>query len=412
MRVAHCDPVRLEVFHHLVSAFCEEAGARLMRSAVSPNIRERRDFSVAIFDGDGRLLAQAAHIPVHLGSARGAVEAVRAAYDLRPGDVALLNDPYAGGTHLPDLTVVRPVFLGVRRPRWYLVDRAHHADVGGASPGSMGIAPDLHAEGLVLPPVLLRRRGVLQRDLLRLFARNVRGADERLLDLQAQEACLERLEQRLLAFARAHGLPFVLAATEQLFDYSERAGRAMLRTLRRGRYRAHDRLDDDGFGSGPLRLDLCLRLGGPRAEFDWRGTCGTGGCRCGSRRRRRRRLRGARAGRTRPGAGGVGRHDEQPVVRRSAPRRQPLRQLRDLARWRRRRPARFGPGRDPDPHDEHAQHAGGGVRAPLPGAHRSAVGAARQRRARGAGRRGGAGGTPGGARAAPGAVRLVAATAW
>jgi len=274
MPAARCDPVRLEVFHHLTSAFCEEAGARLQRSAVSPNIRERRDFSVAIFDADGRLMAQAAHIPVHLGSAGDAVAAVRAALDLQPGDVAILNDPYAGGTHLPDLTVVRPVFLGrKRRPRWFLVNRAHHADIGGQSPGSMGLATDLHAEGLVLPPVCLRRGGRLQSDLLRLFARNVRGADERLVDLQAQEASLVQLERRLRAFVDERGLAFVQAATEQLLDYSERAGRAMLRGLRRGVFRARDHLDDDGFGSGPLRLDLALRLTGQRAEFDWRGSC-------------------------------------------------------------------------------------------------------------------------------------------
>ncbi len=274
MPAAPCDPVRLEVFHHLTSAFCEEAGARLQRSAVSPNIRERRDFSVAIFDGDGRLTAQAAHIPVHLGSAGDAVAAVRAALDLRPGDVAILNDPYAGGTHLPDVTLVRPVFYrDQRRPRWFLVDRAHHADIGGQSPGSMSLAADLHAEGLVLPPVLLRRGGKLQSDLLRLFARNVRGAAERLVDLQAQEASLVQLEHRLLGFVREHGLAFVQAATEQLLDYSERAGRQMLRGLRRGVYRAHDHLDDDGFLSGPLRLDLRLRITPHRAAFDWRGSC-------------------------------------------------------------------------------------------------------------------------------------------
>src|SRR5436190_14919744 len=121
-----------------MAALCEEAGALLQRAAVSPNIRERRDFSVALFDRQGRLTAQAAHIPVHLGSAADSVAAARAAIDFAPGDVALLNDPYAGGTHLPDLTMVRPVFLrGSRAPDWFLCNRAHHADVGGATPGSM-----------------------------------------------------------------------------------------------------------------------------------------------------------------------------------------------------------------------------------------------------------------------------------
>lgn len=271
---ATVDPVRLEVFHHLLSACCEEAGARLQHSAVSPNIRERADFSVAVFDGDGRLVAQAAHIPVHLGSAGDAVAAVRRELDPGPGDVAILNDPYAGGTHLPDVTMVRPVFLrGARRPEWYVVNRAHHADIGGASPGSMAIAADLHAEGLVVPPVLLRRRGALQRDLWRLFARNVRGADERLVDLAAQEASLLQLDRRLQALAAAHGLATVRAAQTGLLDYTARAAAAMLRSLPAGRWHVRDHLEDDGFGHGPLPLDLVLRLSGARAEFDWRGTC-------------------------------------------------------------------------------------------------------------------------------------------
>ncbi|MEO6593780.1 MAG: hydantoinase B/oxoprolinase family protein, partial [Planctomycetota bacterium] len=268
------DPVRLEVFHHLVSAFCEEAGARLQRSAVSPNIRERRDFSVAIFDSEGRLLAQAAHIPVHLGSAGDAVAAARQTLALQPGDVVILNDPYAGGTHLPDVTLVHPVFLGKRsRPEWFLVNRAHHADIGGSTPGSMGIAADLHAEGLVLPPVLLRRRGVPQADFLRLFARNVRGASERLADLRAQEASLAQLEQRLVGFAEENGLARVRATAAQLLDYTERAGRSMLRTLRPGAFAASDHLEGDGFGSGKLHIELFLSIRRNGVEFDWRATC-------------------------------------------------------------------------------------------------------------------------------------------
>ncbi len=268
------DPVRLEVFHHLFSAFCEEAGVRLQRSAISPNIRERADFSVAVFDRNGGLVAQAAHIPVHLGSAGDAVAAVRDALELAPGDVAILNDPYAGGTHLPDITMVQPVFLpGGRVPEWYVVNRAHHADVGGAAPGSMAIAADLHAEGFVVPPVHLRRRGELQRDLWRLFARNVRGADERLVDLGAQEASLARLADRLVGAAQEHGLATVRAAQDALCDYAERAGAAMLRALPPGQYRAADALEDDGFGHGPLRLALELQLRGGRATFDWTRTC-------------------------------------------------------------------------------------------------------------------------------------------
>ena len=215
-------------------------------------------------------MAQAAHIPVHLGSAGDAVAAVRRELELAPGDVAILNDPYAGGTHLPDLTMVRPVFVrGQRAPEWFVVNRAHHADIGGASPGSMGIAADLHAEGLVIPPVLLRRRGVRQSDLWRLFARNVRGAEERLVDLAAQEASLAQLDARLVAAAGTHGLGVLRAVQHQLFAYSERAGRAMLRGLPSGTWRAHDELEDDGFGNGPLRLELALQLRAGHALFDW-----------------------------------------------------------------------------------------------------------------------------------------------
>jgi len=267
------DPVQLEVFHHLLGAYCEEAGARLRLSAISPNIRERADYSVALFDREGQLVAQAAHIPVHLGSAGDAVRAVRAELELDDGDVAILNDPYRGGTHLPDVTMVRPVFAGGRRPEWFVVNRAHHADIGGASPGSMGIQRDLFAEGLVLPPVHFRRRGRLQRDLLQILSRNVRGADERLVDLRAQEASLAQLGQRLVALAEEHGLKTVRRTTAALMDYSERAGRAMLRGLPRGVYEARDALDDDGLDNGPLQIALRLRIAKEHATFDWSETC-------------------------------------------------------------------------------------------------------------------------------------------
>ncbi len=269
------DPVRLEVFHHLLAALCEEAGAVLQRAAISPNIRERRDFSVALFDADGRLVAQAAHIPVHLGSARDSVAAARAAHRLEPGDVVLLNDPFAGGTHLPDLTLVRPIFVrGARRPDFFAVNRAHHADVGGATPGSMGVATDLHGEGLVLPPVKIRARDRPVRDVLRLFAANVRGAPERLADLAAQEASLGVLERRLRALIAGHGLATVRAYCRHLMDYAQRLVRAALRAAPAGTYRAEDQLEDDGAGGGPFRIRLAVTIGREGAAFDFRGTAG------------------------------------------------------------------------------------------------------------------------------------------
>ncbi|MEM7200758.1 MAG: hydantoinase B/oxoprolinase family protein [Planctomycetota bacterium] len=267
------DPARLEVFHHLLSALCEESGALLQRSAISPNIRERRDFSVALFDGAGRLVAQAAHIPVHLGSAGDSVAAVRAAMTLEPGDVVLLNDPFAGGTHLPDLTMVRPIFIGGRAaPDYFAVCRAHHADVGGATPGSMGVATELLAEGLVIPPVRIRSGGAPVDDVLRIFGANVRGADERLVDLQAQESCLLMVERRLAALCAEHGAEVVAAYAAHLMDYAERLVRAMLAEAPRRVHRAQDHLEDDGTGSGALPILLRASTTERALELDFRGT--------------------------------------------------------------------------------------------------------------------------------------------
>ncbi len=253
---------------------CEEAGLLLQQSAVSPNIRERRDFSVAVFDRAGRLVAQAAHIPVHLGSAADAVRAARAAIDFGPGDVAVLNDPYQGGTHLPDVTMVAPVFApGRRTPDWFVSSRAHHADIGGATPGSMGIARDLYGEGLVIPPVLVRRSGEPNREILRLLLANVRGSHEREVDLAAQEASLERLRDRLLAMQHDWGRAELGRYASHLMDYTEAQGRAALSSLGRGPFAARDALEDDGQGNGPLTIDLRLRRRGAMLQFDFTRSC-------------------------------------------------------------------------------------------------------------------------------------------
>lgn len=265
------DPVRLEVLHHLFAAVCEEAGSVLQRSALSPNIRERRDYSVALFDGDARLVGQAAHIPVHLGSAGDAVRAVIEELELAAGDVVLLNDPYRGGTHLPDITAVRPVFVHRRRrPDWFLVCRAHHADVGGAVPGSMGLAADLHGEGLVLPPVHWRRRGTVQQGVQALVRANVRGADERMGDLAAQEAALGVAEARLRRLDDDLGAHEVHRYAGHLMDYAERVGREQIAALPRGTFEAEEVMEDDGTGAGPFSLRLRLRVSGRKLQFDLR----------------------------------------------------------------------------------------------------------------------------------------------
>src|SRR5436309_6490432 len=234
------DPIAAEVFRHLFTSVAEEMGVTLERTAHSPNIKERIDHSCAIFDALGRLVAQAAHIPVHLGSMPRAVEAALALGPLAPGDVVLLNDPYAGGTHLPDLTLVSPVFLprargrGVSAPDFVVASRAHHADIGGAAPGSMPLAREVYEEGLRLPPVFLARGGHIQRDVMSLVLANVRTPDERRADLAAQLGAQATGERRLHDLARreaSHRGPGLARAAEALMDYAELRIREALRPL-------------------------------------------------------------------------------------------------------------------------------------------------------------------------------------
>jgi len=267
------DPAAREVFRHRVAAVAEAMGATLRRAACSPNIKERLDFSCAVFDGAGRLLAQAAHIPVHLGALPAAVAAARAAVgDWRPGDVALLNDPYLGGSHLPDITTVSPVFAADGgAPALFVATRAHHADVGGAAPGSMAPATDLFGEGLVLPPVRLVRAGVLDRDLLAVICANSRTPDERRGDLEAQLAAHHTGAERLLELLAPDPAAF-LALGDDLIQYTERLARAALAALPAGTYSFEDALDDDGQGSGPLPIAVTLTVGGGEIEADFHGT--------------------------------------------------------------------------------------------------------------------------------------------
>src|SRR6202048_1056967 len=174
-RPGRVEPRRLEIFKNVFHSAAEEMGAALRRSAFSPNIKERRDYSCAVYDADGRVLAMGDHMPVHLGSMPASVAAARGAFTLEPGDIAVLNDPFAGGTHLPDLTMVMPVHLqNKKHPSVYIANRAHHADIGGALAGSMGPAREIFEEGLRIPPVHLFRRGELNRDAMSFILANVR----------------------------------------------------------------------------------------------------------------------------------------------------------------------------------------------------------------------------------------------
>ncbi len=268
------DPVRLEVFRHLVASVAEEMGTVLRRTARSPNIKERRDFSCAVFDPDGRLVAQAAHIPVHLGSMAVSVAACRERLVMGEGDVAVLNDPFRGGTHLPDVTMVAPVIGsgGSDERIGWVAARAHHADVGGSTPGSMGLAREIHEEGLVVPPVKLREAGADREDVLALILANVRTPDEREGDLAAQRAAVERGALRLRALADRYGREALHGQMDALRAYAERSVRALLGGLPDGEHAFEDVIEDDGFGNGPFRVAAAVTIEGEAATVDLRGS--------------------------------------------------------------------------------------------------------------------------------------------
>lgn len=253
------DPIELAVFQSAMHSIAEEMGAALRRTAISPNIKERRDYSCAVFDAQHRVIAMGDHMPVHLGSMPMSVEAAVSTLTLGPGDIAILNDPYAGGTHLPDLTMVQPVFVGDRaEPSFFVAARAHHADVGGMYPGSMGPAREIYQEGLRIPPVRLVRAGKTEVDLLRMLLLNVRTPAEREGDLAAQAGACRVGEQRLLQFVERYGMKKLAALGDALLDYSERLVRAQLQRLPQGVFRAEDQLDGDGVSEAPVRIAVTI----------------------------------------------------------------------------------------------------------------------------------------------------------
>ncbi len=247
--------IELELFRHLLVSIAEEMGVVLRKSSYSANIKERRDYSCAVYDADGGTVAMGDHMPVHLGAMPLSVQAVREVFDLAPGDVALVNDPFRGGTHLPDITAVSAVFVGrSRKAAFFLANRAHHADVGGMSPGSMPMAREIYQEGIRIPPILIQRAGEIDRDLLRLLLANVRTPVEREGDLMAQLASLGRGELRLRELIEKYGQPRVQRNMRELQDYSERMMRAAIQhgptrrvpvRRRAGQRRCHPQAGDD-----------------------------------------------------------------------------------------------------------------------------------------------------------------------
>lgn len=270
--------ISLEIFKHLFASVAEEMGGVLRRSSYSPNIKERRDFSCAIFDPQGRLVAQAAHIPVHLGAMPLSVQAaVQRFPDLEPGDLVLLNDPFRGGTHLPDITLVAPVFYTPTPEApaeciGFTASRAHHADVGGMAPGSMPVAREIYQEGLIIPPVRLARRGQVDSGLLELILANVRTPEERSGDLWAQIAANRRGAERLSELAGRYGPPELLEHMQALLAYTERLTRRLLHDLPDGSYSFRDVLDDDGISDQPAPVQVRIDIQGEQAVVDFSGS--------------------------------------------------------------------------------------------------------------------------------------------
>ena len=270
------DPIRLEVFNQRLLAITEEMGAHLVRCSFSPNIKERRDCSVALFDSAGRVLAQAAHIPIHLGSLVGGVEAVLRRYPpetMAPGDAFVCNDAYlAGGTHLPDIAVITPVFWA-DEVRYFVGCVGHHADVGGAVPGS--ISPDagsIFEEGIRIPPTRLSRGGDVDENVLELIAHNTREPEERMLDLRVQAAVNERGVRNVYALVERMGLAAVEAAVRDLVTYTARRLERRIEVIPDGRYVGRAYMDNDGAHSERVPIVVTATVEGARLSFDCAGT--------------------------------------------------------------------------------------------------------------------------------------------
>jgi N-methylhydantoinase B len=278
----------LAIYQHLFASVAEQMGVTLGRTALSPNIKERLDYSCcALFTGDGQLLAQAAHIPVHLGAMPASVKAaLDRCQPYSPGDVTIVNDPYLGGTHLPDITLVSPVFgpqaagdqdstpveLSMMEPSFFVASRAHHADIGGMSPGSMPLSSELFQEGLIIPPIKIVEAGRRNEALWKLLLSNVRTPEERGGDFHAQLAANGIGQRRLVSMIERYGLDECLRQARNLIHYAERMTRAAIQQIPDGRYSFVDYLDNDGQSTNPLPIKVTVTVRGNELYFDFSGT--------------------------------------------------------------------------------------------------------------------------------------------
>jgi N-methylhydantoinase B/oxoprolinase/acetone carboxylase alpha subunit len=266
-------PIDLELFRHALLSIADEMGIVLRRTSFSSNIKERRDYSCAVYDRTGQTLAMGDHMPVHLGAMPMSVRYALEDFRLNPGDVVILNDPFRGGTHLPDITAVRGVFCsGRKQADFYVANRAHHADIGGMTPGSMGLAHEIYQEGLRIPPIRLVAAGVTDEPLLRLITANVRTPDERRGDIVAQLMSLDRGERRLQELFQTWGSSAIARLGPALLDYTEQRMRAVIGAIPDGVYPYEDFMDNDGLTDRPLRIAVAISIKGTQARIDFAGS--------------------------------------------------------------------------------------------------------------------------------------------
>lgn len=266
------NPVLLQVFKNRFAAIAEEMGVTLNRTAFSPNIKERRDFSCAVFNRNGDMIAQAAHIPVHLGSMPLSVKAVIESCPLQAGDMVMLNNPFQGGTHLPDITLVAPVYTTAAEPSFYIANRAHHSDVGGMTAGSMPLSTSIYQEGVIIPPLKIIECGKIDRKLMDFLLSNVRTPQEREGDFSAQIMANLTGARRSRELIEKYGLETVSLYADSLQDYSERITRSAIVAIPDGEYTFEDFMDGDGLGREKIKLAVRVTIAGDEARLDFAGS--------------------------------------------------------------------------------------------------------------------------------------------
>lgn len=263
--------IELSLFSSRIEAVCEEMGAVLQRTAFSPNIKDRLDYSCAVFDAAGELCAQAAHIPVHLGSMAYAMRDIVSDLPWSPGDMVILNDPYLGGTHLPDVTVIAPVFVA-NTVVGFVANRAHHADIGASTPGSMPVSRKLGEEGMVIPPTFLVREGRLDECRLTAITEAVSNSEQSRGDFAAQISANRTGLARLTALVQSTGVTKYEEHLQQLNAYAERLAGSSLSDIPDGEYYFADVMDGDGLGNTDIPIVVTIRVSGHQIHVDFTGT--------------------------------------------------------------------------------------------------------------------------------------------